>query len=398
MSQIRRNRTARKQKVLFLSRHYTGAYRDNLSVKFEGQLSGLRESGRMVDHFEISENGIFLISNGNTAKDSCIRVSDAKHPSGPLRKLQHYDQLFRAARRQVARGDYDIVYVRSSPPTAAYLLLLKAARWHGAQVVVEIPTYPSVGEISGNTWLRRQALRASEFGKRLEAKWVDLYAVIGENVNGTLRGRPARNIDNGVNVPAIAERTPASKMPELRTEVNVIALASMCKWHGYDRVIRGMAEIRKSERPRIHLVGPDGDGSLHRWKILAEELDVAESVFFHGRLDGEKLRELIDHCHGAIGSLALHRIRVTSASTLKVREYMARGIPFIYATEDPTLTAGAIGALQVSADENPISIGEIVNFFAEKALDQDLPEKMRQYAVQNLSWASTFDGLLDRSR
>ena len=35
-----------------------------------------------------------------------------------------------------------------------------------------------------------------------------------------------------------------------------------------------------------------------------------------------------------VGSLGLHRIGLTEASTLKVREYWARGIPFLLSYED----------------------------------------------------------------
>lgn len=386
--------SASQNRVLFVARHYVGTYRDNLSTKFEGQVSGLRETGREVDHFEISQDGILLRGKDATGKSSAIRIAGAANPSGTLQKLRHYNQIFRAAKKQLARQEYGLVYLRSAPPTIAYLRLLHAAKRQGVRVVVEIPTYPSVGEISSNTWLRRQALRVSELAKRLEAKSVDLYAVIGENVDGTLRGRPAKNINNGVNVPAVAQRIPAGRIPEVDTEVNVIALASMCKWHGYDRLIRGMAQVEKRERPTVHFVGPDGDGSLRAWELLAKELQVGESIIFHGRLDGEELRLLINRCHGAIGSLALHRIGLHSASTLKAREYMARGIPFIYATVDPTLTSDARGALQVPADETPISIRDVTKFFKKMTSVPNLPDEMRQYAQQELSWASNFDDLL----
>ena len=69
---------------------------------------------------------------------------------------------------------------------------------------------------------------------------------------------------------------------------------------------------------------------------------------------------LYDRCHFAIASLGLHRIGIDVASTLKTREYLAKGMPFVYSGEvDVFRDEPAHFCMAVPADETPVDVAAL---------------------------------------
>jgi len=110
-------------------------------------------------------------------------------------------------------------------------------------------------------------------------------------------------------------------------------------------------------------------------------------VLFHGFKTDKELDKLFDKCHIAVGSLGIHRLNLKHGSVLKVREYCARGIPFIYSAIDPDFPESFPYRLKVPANENPIEIPSVVEFAGKVLLDQEHSEKMRRHAEENLDWS-----------
>ena len=151
---------------------------------------------------------------------------------------------------------------------------------------------------------------------------VDLYTLIGDDCGGTLHGRPAMNTVNGIDVGRLPKHAPRANAKDIR----LLALASMSGWHGYDRILRSLAGYRGDADVRIDFVGGDGDGSLAKWKLLADELNVADRVTFHGPRYGDALETIVSRSATlGIGSLGMFRYGLKRGMTLKAREYMARG-------------------------------------------------------------------------
>ena len=90
-------------------------------------------------------------------------------------------------------------------------------------------------------------------------------------------------------------------------------------WHGVDML---PALARSLPECDFHVVGPDA---------LA---DAPSNMFFHGYLPPEELPQLYARSHIGIGSLAFFRKNISEASPLKVREYIAAGLPVILGYAD----------------------------------------------------------------
>ena len=159
-------------------------------------------------------------------------------------------------------------------------------------------------------------------------------------------------------------------------------------WYGIDRFIRGLhehnAHYANSTKIVLHIVG-DGP-ELPYLKELTDELGLNENVIFHGFKSGRELDEMFDMCHIAIGSLAGFRAGLNELSSLKSREYCARGIPFLMASKDADFPEGFNWVQMVPANETPIDMNTVIDFANRIMADPEHPQKMRRYAEEHLDW------------
>ncbi len=92
-------------------------------------------------------------------------------------------------------------------------------------------------------------------------------------------------------------------------------------WHGIDKVVT-LARLRPNWM--IEVVGkeaPKGDGP--------------SNITWHGRLGRVGVLEVMQRADVGIGALALHRNHMEESCTLKMREYLAVGLPVVYGCHDP---------------------------------------------------------------
>ena len=96
-----------------------------------------------------------------------------------------------------------------------------------------------------------------------------------------------------------------------------------------------------------------------------------------------------------VSSLGLYRIGLELGTVMKGREYMARGLPFVYAGEDPTIEKGHPHAMQVPNDDTPIDMEEIAAFAKRVRTEKNAAESMREYARKHMSWEMEFERILN---
>lgn len=281
---------------------------------------------------------------------------------------------------------YDYAYIRSMP-REFFWKRMKKEMWNlGMKIIVENPTYMSKGAEEPMFYIRFLNTVLKIFGKD---KYTTLYTLIGDKTEGCFNGTPAINIDNGIDVDLFEPRTPIS-----HTGINFIAVGNIAYWHGFDRIIKGLASF-KEEDIHLYLVGPDGDGSLSQCMRLAEKMEISHLVHAVGPKFGEELTSLLNKCDVAFASLAISRKKLESASSLKNREYCARGIPFVFASEDPVLSQHPMEfVMQIPDDETPVPIKKVISF--SKGLpNNEAPSIMRRYAEEYMTWESQFKKVFD---
>lgn len=192
---------------------------------------------------------------------------------------------------------------------------------------------------------------------------------------------PHTTIPNGFNVHSVRVRKPPSNE---HTDLHLLFVGNVSRWHGLDRIIRGTAGYRGSISVHVHIVG-NGD-ELQNLQDLKRAVAQDADIHFHDIYIDKQLDAVFDECHIAIGSLGLHRNGMSQATSLKVREYCSRGIPFILSNQDPDFPETFEYCLQVEPTETPIDMEKVVSFAIKMCNDPDHPQIMRKYAEENLDW------------
>lgn len=134
------------------------------------------------------------------------------------------------------------------------------------------------------------------------------------------------------------------------------------------------APHRPSERPRLVMLGTPGqpwhgEDKLPALAAACPEFDIdvigpappsapgPANLRWHGWLAEDAYRGLLAMASAGLGTLALHRKGMQQACALKVREYLAHGLPVILGHHDPGLPADAPFALSLPNREDNVAGG-----------------------------------------
>jgi hypothetical protein len=178
-------------------------------------------------------------------------------------------------------------------------------------------------------------------------------------------------------------------------DIHLIGVASIAHWHGYDRVIEGLHNYyyngkHNTKKVFFHIAGDSSNTESTRYKELVKKYNLSNYVIFYGRKSGKELDVLFNKADIAVGSLGCHRILMRNVRPLKNREYCARGLPFFYSETDDDFEDKDF-ILKVPANDDPVNIDVIVNFVISNKFNA---VKIRNYALQNLTWEIQFEKVL----
>lgn len=175
-------------------------------------------------------------------------------------------------------------------------------------------------------------------------------------------------------------------------QLNLIAVATLAAWHGYDRLIRALAIIKDKHPDYRIMLKIVGDGSvLPQLKELVEKYNL-DNVLFTGVLQGKELTSAFTGMHIGVASLGLFRIGLEEAAILKTREYMARGLCVLGVGKDPDFPELSPFRFLVANDNSIESIVELLlSLNIEKLPD---PREVRAFAESNLSYISKIQKII----
>jgi glycosyltransferase involved in cell wall biosynthesis len=279
----------------------------------------------------------------------------------------------------------DFVYIRYQRTSPAFLWMLSRlrARNPGMAIIVEFPSFPYHSE---NTGLRDRVLGLSDRLLRpLLKRHVDRIVTFSRRPE--ILGIPTVCSDNGTDVAGVRVLAPPAEDREIR----LLGLANLSFWHGYDRVIAGLAAWRDQapgRRPARRVVFDIVGAGRERARLEDDvrRFGLEDLVRFHGPQQGPALDAIMAGCHIGISSIGMHRL-VVDTSNLKSREVCARGLPFVIAYPDHDFGPEFRFALQAPATDDPIDIAALLAFHDRlRAECPDYPAQMRAYAETRLTW------------
>ena len=290
-------------------------------------------------------------------------------------KRIYYAPIIKYARRE----KIEFVYIRSAHNANPFTLrLVKHLKSIGAKVVMEIPTYPYDQEYI--TRSMKLSLAVDRCFRHSLAKILD--GIVTFSNAGRIFGGKTIRISNGIDFDAIPLKQNRNNTSH---ELHLIGVAEVHYWHGFDRLVNGLAEYYRTNpdyKVYFHIVGPL-TGEREQGEILPVIRDnhLEPYVILHGPLHSEELDAQFEKADFAIGSLGRHRSGIAHIKTLKNREYAARGLAFTYSENDDDFDSAPY-VWKAPADESPVDIMGLVEF--QRALTMT-PLEIRE-SVYPLSW------------
>lgn len=253
---------------------------------------------------------------------------------------------------------------------------LKKLKKHGVVIYMEIPTYPYDGEytigLAKKIQKKVERIYRSKFSSSVDK-------IVTYSLDEKIFDIPTIHISNGLDMDGTPLRTPIS-----HSGFNMVGVAMIKKWHGFDRVIEGIHNYYSNggnEDIHFYVIG-SGDESLDEYKFLVEKYRLEKYVHFEGVKKAEELDSYFDICDIAVGCLACHRKNVFYVKSLKNIEYAARGIRFTYSEENDDFDSQEY-VLKQTPDDSPININHIIEFVKAKDIQ---PQIIRDTVDPSLSW------------
>ena len=288
--------------------------------------------------------------------------------------------------------DTDILYFRRISPSVNMIRTLHRLRKKSPKIrmIMEIPTYPFAAEGRGKKSIKTRI--NGWVGEKLLKTCVNRIVLIAQPTIDKLYGIPILHINNGVDFDSILvkkQKEPCYK----ENEIHLICVSGCFFWHGYDRIIEGLRRYydgpSSKEDVFLHIVG-EGN-CLEEYKNMARKYGLLDNkIFFYGTKAGVELDDIYNQCDIAIECLGSHRKNIFLSSSLKSREYAAKGIPMI-AANDIDINNNKTGKyIKIfPADDSPIEIMTVIEFF-HKIYDGKEKDKvaleMRQEFYSYCDW------------
>lgn len=362
---------------------------DGYVRKIYGQVAALGAAGVDMDIMSLSGSSTVILRAGARSCSSARVVGTFRPFIGGNRIA-----LFRCALQYLDANRPSFVYIRYpiTDPLLIMFLVQTCRRLPSTIIFFELPTYPYDHIPENHEGVRRRLVMGSDRICRRFLKHL-VHRIVGLDCTGPIYGVEVVTIQNGVDV----ERFPAVRAGRrLESTLHVIGVANLMDYHGFDRVVAGLRRqlVRIDEgRIELHFVGPNTT-AMEKMKRKVLEGGLKTSVFFHGAKTGAELDELFDRCHIAVGTLGWHRVNVHQTSNLKSREYMARGIPYVYSGLDVSVPKGFPHVLEVPATDDPVD-SDVLWAFARRVYSNPLHSvEMRRYAERKMNWRQVIQPLV----
>lgn len=314
----------------------------------------------------------------------------------PFVKCEFEKKLYELIKNRECMNNIDFAYIRHPMVSMQLLHLIKRLKDSGIYIVYEFPTFPY--DKNSNKLSAKVSLVKDKLSRNKLCRYVD----VGVNYSGyhDIFSIPCITISNGIDINSIKSHQKTKQC----NIINFIGVALLAKWNGYDRLIRAIGKYNNENhqnKVQFHIVG-NGD-IFDELKKQVNDKGVNDSVFLHGFMSGKELDDLYNQCDIGVGTLNPSRkYKNHIMSSLKTKEYTAKGVPFIKGDIDEVFDKNNLDFIfNVSDDESPIDLDEIIVWYETliKTYGHDeLVKKMREFASEELSWEKQLSPVVENIR
>lgn len=312
----------------------------------------------------------------------------------PFSISKYENRIISLQNNNINWDEIDFVYIRRLAFCRGFELLIKKIKIinNKTKIFIEFPTYPFINEYSGVkivlSWMAMYYLK-------ILYKYVDY--IITYSRDKEIYGIPTINISNGVNINEIKEKKESNSK-----SINMIAVALFSKWHGYDRLIEGLNNYykRNTFHKDIHLYLIGSGEYLSSYINLVNKYKLNKVIHILGAKYGTELDNIYDKCNIAIDALGRHRSGVFYNSSLKGKEYCAKGLPIVSGVEtELDYINNYKYYLRVPSNDSPIDINEIIKFYKSVYDDEkeiQVIQNIRKFCKDNFEFKITYKPVIEK--
>lgn len=367
---------------------------------FDTSSIGIRK--KVLWQFKAMEKQGFEIELAYRKEDKLIFINTAEAvlKEYNISGLWYRSSIYKSLKILLSHNVYDVVYIRTPGfVDPAFYKTLNLFKRKGIDVYLEMPTYP-IG--------KEYIMYCKQLFKNRKIKRL-IFQIIGGLIHKLLSrkikkfvsyivtfmsykkiwGIDVIEIENGVTIEDIPIVTKSIERTTDADNLVLLGVANVDVWHGYDRVLHGLANYYQSDQRsnmrniKFYIVGEGRE--IENLKLLSSKLSLEGNVCFCGMRSGKELDNLFDKADLGISSLGMHRIGVLQGSTLKTKEYCARGIPFVYAYNEKQIPEDFTYALKIPHNEEALNMNTVMNFL-ERIAELPIEETLRKFAEDNFTW------------
>lgn len=221
----------------------------------------------------------------------------------------------------------DIIYIRRiNPITPMMLNFIKSVRKKGIVVLYEYPTYPWENELLLSKNYLSYIIDKIQYATLLDN--ISAMVCMGHCVHSSYN---VIETMNGINLHDNCLLDKVYRRNKNIDVINIIIVAHYSAVHGIEKVLKGLVRYYEeggTEDIRLMVVGPSEGFEV--LKKYVEELKINNHVFFHGYKTGKELDDLYEIADIGLDAIALEiRGEECICGSLKSREYISKGLPFI---------------------------------------------------------------------
>lgn len=197
---------------------------------------------------------------------------------------------------------------------------------------------------------------------------------------------PTLVTDNGITIPSTVDLNREQVRLKWSLPINkkLIVMAGFTRpWHGYDKLIRALTLTDTDLH--VVLIGSEDESIKRTVREFSKAQKVSERVHILPWLRHEDVNEIIFCSDVGVSPLALEKKNMKEARSLKVRHYLALGLPVLLAGDDSKeiMNSSFVHRL-IDTNESQIAEGLI------RLTEADFPrEEIISFAKLHLSWEAT---------
>lgn len=378
-------------KILYIAT--LSVLQDNLGVlkKIKEQADSIKCNEVAIDVVVFYKEESILLNKS----DFPDYVTFVMYPYSGLKRVYQLFDLWRRISKFSASKNYDIIYFRNPGSSFFLYRFLKKFKYkvvleHNSKELSEIklrskrPKFDIWKEIffakKGYKYALGNVGKATQFSVHQEIK-------VGYLLN-------LKTITNGVLVNTMVKKD--NRLKKTDTSINLIFVGNIAIWHGLERLLLGIKNYTGSFNYSLFLVGNEKVFLDILCKLKLQHL-LNTKIFLTGFKAGNELDNLFNNADFAIGSLGLHRINIYNGVPLKHREYLSRGLPFIYSGKDQDIKASISKYLfNINANESSVNFSELLNFIQDlNKKEENISEILNHYAAKNVDMSIKSKELID---